>query len=330
MKILVPFSGGKDSQATLLWAAEKHGKDRITAVFCDTKWENPITYEHIKYVVDKIGCPYVSLVSKKFDGMVDLATKKKRFPSTKAKFCTTELKVIPMIDYILSLNTTVYIIQGIRADESEARSLMSKQCTFFKYYFQPYITNTMIIDKFELIKTKKELTEIQKEKLQKAIYRKALGFEDAKFHTYRKKDVKAFCKQYGDDIIRPFFDATADEVISYSLNRDYKINPLYFKGFSRVGCFPCIMCTQGEIDLIVKSFPETIANIKLAEETAGHTFFPPDKIPVRYRSHKTKDGKTFADIDDVVRYSNDKKATGDLFENDDEVNGCKSVYSICE
>ena len=36
MKVLVSYSGGKDSQACLIKPAEKYGAENITAVFCDT------------------------------------------------------------------------------------------------------------------------------------------------------------------------------------------------------------------------------------------------------------------------------------------------------
>lgn len=329
MKILVPFSGGKDSQATLLYVCEKYGSKNVIAVFCDTKWEHDITYNHIKYVVDKIGCQFVNLLSEKYDGFVDLAKKKKRMPSLKARFCTTELKVIPMIDYILSLQDNVLIFQGIRADESESRSQMSEQCTFFKYYFQPYQTNTMIVEKYTSMK--KKLSLVQRNKLEKAQARLLLGKEDPKFHTYRKKDVFAFCKLYADDIDRPFFNSTANEVIYFSLNRDYVINPLYFLGFSRVGCFPCILATKNEIWLIICNHPEIIEKIKNAEYYTNATFFKPDYVPLRYRrGFDPKSGKKITSVEDVINYLNDCHATMDAFEFDDEVNGCKSVYAICE
>lgn len=327
MKILVPFSGGKDSQATLIYACEKYGVEKVTALFCDTKWEHEITYKHIDYVIEKLGVTYINLVSKKYNGMVDLAIKKKRFPATKSKFCTTELKVIPMIDYVLDQKEHLLILQGIRADESESRSKMDTQCRFFKYYFEPYQTNTMIV---ESLSKKTKLSLVLQRKLDKALARLAIGKEDKKFHTYRKKEVFEWCKIYADDIYRPFFNATAEEVLSYSLNREINVNPLYFKGFSRVGCFPCIMCTQNEIDLIIKNYPETIDKIQDAEIIAKSTFFPPDKVPPRYKSMITAKGKKYPTLNDVVRYRNDKNATGDLFEFDEEMNGCKSVYSICE
>lgn len=41
MKIIVTFSGGKDSLAALLWVRE-HITTNFTTVFCDTGWEHPL------------------------------------------------------------------------------------------------------------------------------------------------------------------------------------------------------------------------------------------------------------------------------------------------
>lgn len=56
-----------------------------------------------------------------------------------------------MIDYILDeVNDDVLIIQGIRAAESAKRAEMSKQCTYFKYYVQPYGKDKNGKDKYHL------------------------------------------------------------------------------------------------------------------------------------------------------------------------------------
>jgi 3'-phosphoadenosine 5'-phosphosulfate sulfotransferase (PAPS reductase)/FAD synthetase len=331
MKILVPFSGGKDSEATLLWACEKYGVRNITAVFCDTKWEHEINYQHIKYVIDKLGVEFVNLVSKKYDGFIDLA-KKRGMSSSGRRICTIELKVVPMIDYVLSLNEHCIIIQGIRADESASRALMNDQCTFFKYYFEPYQTNTMIRNQLESVLNEKGiLSYAQKVKLQKANLRLSLGKEDPKFHTYRKKEVKIFNENFIHDILRPFFHATAMDVINYCLNRDFAINPLYFLGYSRVGCFPCIMATKNEMWLIISTDPDTVKKLLDLEYFVGKTFFKPDYVPKKYRrGYDPKSKKQLTRVIDVIEYLTEKHATGDLFKNDKQLNGCKSVYMICE
>src|SRR5690554_3867482 len=101
MKVIVSYSGGKDSQACLLWAVEKYGSKNVEAVFCDTGWEHPVTYAHIQKTTKALGVPLVTIKSKKYDGMIDMAEKKKRFPAMMSRFCTSELKINPFIDYVL-------------------------------------------------------------------------------------------------------------------------------------------------------------------------------------------------------------------------------------
>lgn len=96
------------------------GGGNLTAVFCDTGWEHPDTYKHVNDVCLQMGVKLITLKSK-YD-FVSLAAHKKRFPSTNARFCTSELKMKPMIDYVLSLKESCIIIQGIRAGESTARA----------------------------------------------------------------------------------------------------------------------------------------------------------------------------------------------------------------
>lgn len=302
IKIIVQFSGGKDSLASLLWTINESGykKENIEAVFCDTGWEHEATYNHIKDITDKLDVNLITLKSKKYDGMVDLAKKKGRFPSTKARFCTEELKTKPMIDYILDeCKCHVIIIQGIRKDESHSRSLMEKQCTYFKYYDQPY----------------------GKDKNGKN-----------KFHTYRKKEVLEFRSKWLDDVIRPVFDWSGNEVMNYILEAGLKPNPLYYQGAKRVGCYPCIMCSQKEIKGMIENNPDYIDRLKESEIEVGRTFFAPDYIPKRsMRLIDEKSGKKIPSVDDVVNYIKMKDATGYLFEEEKRENrSCMSFYGICE
>jgi len=145
-KLIVQFSGGKDSMASLLWVKNNLSKYFLT-VFCDTKWESELTYKYIHDVNERMNLDIITLTSKKYNGFLDMVKKKGRFPSTKARFCTEQLKTIPMIDYILDeVHEDILVIQGIRGDESFSRSKMSKQCTYFKFYFQPYTSNEIIIE----------------------------------------------------------------------------------------------------------------------------------------------------------------------------------------
>lgn len=291
MKVIVTFSGGKDSLASLLWVRNNLTKD-FTTVFCDTGWEHPLTYKYINEIKEHLGLNLVTLKSKKFDGMVDLVRKKSRWPSSQRRFCTSELKTIPMIDYILDeVDDDILMIQGIRAAESAKRAEMSRQCTYFKYYVQPYG-----IDKH--------------------------GKE--KYHTYRRKDVIAFREKHSDDLLRPVFDWTAQQVIDYILDNGLQPNPLYRMGYKRVGCYPCVMSSQQDIYNISCQDPSRIEYLAGLEKQLGSSFFGPDKIPERFYKGE------YPLIGDVIRYVNRKHSTGNLFDDEDTATSCMSYYGLCE
>lgn len=296
MKIVVSFSGGKDSQASLIWACQNFKKENIKAVFCDTGWEHPLTYQHIKDVCTDLQIELITLKSKKYDGMVDLAIQKKRFPSTMARFCTSELKSIPMIDWILEQRENLLIIQGIRKDESLSRSKMQENCRMFRYYFEP----------------------IKIDKNGKSV-----------FHTHRSKDVKNWCLEFDDSILRPVFEMSGQQVIDYIIANGQKPNPLYYKGATRVGCFPCIMTSKKELKAMLELTPEFIDKVNQAEIKANSSFFPPDYIPKRFASQTDKNGIKYPIVNDVVNYLTE--FSGNLFEDEPEQNkSCMSFYGICE
>lgn len=293
MKHIVAFSGGKDSLATLLWVIEKYGVSHLEVVFCDTGWEAKETYDHIAEIEKTLGIDFIKLKSKKYDSFYDLSMKKKRVASTMARFCTTELKVIPMIDYILDKKENLIVYQGIRADESKSRSTMDAQCTYFKFYTQ----------------------------------RKANG----KYEGYRRKDVLAWLERYNADIIRPIFEWKANDVFDYIKAKGLRANPLYYEGFTRVGCFPCIMCRHGEIELLTRKHPERIEAIQKLEDDLGRTFFPPGYIPDRFCTRSDDKGNVFPSVSDVTTYLTKKfEADPTLFDMNEPTPSCESIYNICE
>lgn len=158
-KHIISVSGGKDSTATLLLALERGIE--FDAVFADTGHEHQMTYDYLDYLEGAIGVSirrvrarFAAKIAKKRefivsqwakDGapqdridralellvptgipMLDLCLWKGRMPSTKARFCTDELKVIPITDDVLipALREYrwVWSWQGVRADESRSRA----------------------------------------------------------------------------------------------------------------------------------------------------------------------------------------------------------------
>ena len=178
------------------------------------------------------------------------------------------------------------MVQGIRASESVSRAKMEPECMYFKSYFQANA------------KGKKE--------------------------TYRGKEVREWCSKYDASVLRPIFDWSAQEVIDCILKAGQNPNPLYYKGFSRVGCFPCIMCRQSEVRELMK---DEYGRDRLleAEEKIGSSFFPPDYIP----KYACKNGK-YPMVEDVFKYVSDKNATLDMFEPEGGY-ACMSIFhGLCE
>lgn len=289
MKVIVQFSGGKDSQASLILSVKKYGKENVVACFADTGWEHPVTYTHIHDVCNQLGVELITLKSSKYKDFVDMSIKKGRFPSPMARFCTSELKVIPMIDYILSQDDHFIIIQGIRAKESKARAGYAMECSYFLEYFNDEVKG-----------------------------------------LYHKKAVLEWCKTHDASVLRPIFNWTAQEVIDYILANEQRPNPLYERGFSRVGCFPCIMCRKREVQLISKdewaSNRLIEAEQRMKDETErGSSFFPPTYIPKRLCANGE-----YPTVQEVFKYVKRNDIELDMFEPEGGYS-CMSLYhGLCE
>lgn len=161
---IVGISGGKDSTATALVAIENL-KTPPRFVFCDTGIESPATYEYIEYLSEKLNAltgqgvevikaDFSARMEKKAEKLrnqgeiaraealaptgnpfLDLCIWKGRFPSTKARFCTQELKIEPIKKLFLPIlenGDDVISWSGERAEESMARAKKSEKEVLFK------------------------------------------------------------------------------------------------------------------------------------------------------------------------------------------------------
>lgn len=293
MKIIVSFSGGKDSQACLIKAVNDYGKENVTAVFCDTNWEHPITYKHVNDVCNYLGVKLIKLRNEKVNGFQGLCIQMKCFPVATRRACTAKLKIHPMIDWVLNQDDSLMIIQGIRAGESKARAEMDVECSYFKEYFSHEIKRSL----------------------------------------YRKRDVLTWCKTHDASVLRPIFKWSAQDVIDYILANGQQPNPLYCKGAARVGCFPCIMSRKSEVKILAKDKKMLQRLIQLEKDvnTAGYgkeaTFFPKGYIPERFC--KTY-GNGCPTVEEVVAYVNRNDCVKDMFEPEDGYS-CMSLYhGLCE
>lgn len=159
---IISFSGGKDSTAMLLLAIERQ-PDNLQVVFADTGNEHEQTYDYVRYVEQATGVP-IRWVKADFSRQIagkreyvltkwaekgvaqadieravaalvptgvpylDLCIWKGRFPSSRAAFCSEELKRNPIIDQVqrplLTVGDDIRSWQGVRRDESLRRRFL--------------------------------------------------------------------------------------------------------------------------------------------------------------------------------------------------------------
>ena len=118
--IVVPVSGGKDSQACLKLAVST-GK-KVVGMFNDTKFEHPLTYQHI----DRIEIMYGVEIFRINEGGSVFAEVEHwgRFPSQRERFCTKHLKIRPgkrWMESFCKKNGPFEVWYGVRKSESVAR-----------------------------------------------------------------------------------------------------------------------------------------------------------------------------------------------------------------
>jgi len=123
----INVSGGKDSTALLLWSLEEE-LPNCRYVYADTQHEHASVYEYLDYLEDETGVLIERVQTK---GFLEMCIRKQRFPSSQARFCTSELKVFPMAWYmenekISSADDPHSVWVGIRADESPSRAKLDE------------------------------------------------------------------------------------------------------------------------------------------------------------------------------------------------------------
>lgn len=122
IKCLVPVSGGKDSQACLKLALEYFPREQIRGLFCDTRFEHPLTYAFVFDLMQKYGVE-IDFISA--GSVEEKCLKYGRFPGGGARHCTDELKIGPTKRYLKALAEKqggFEVWYGMRSEESTDRA----------------------------------------------------------------------------------------------------------------------------------------------------------------------------------------------------------------
>lgn len=294
MKIIVSFSGGKDSQACLIQACREFGPDNVTAVFCDTGWEHELTYRHINEVTKQLGVSLEVLRNKSVDGFIGLCKRMRWFPDTQHRMCTVQLKIRPMIDYILEQDDDLLIIQGIRAAESASRSKMPCSADYFAEYFAN--------DKKNLCR---KASVLQWCKCHKAMVERPMFGMSA-------QDIIDFIINNGQQP-NPLYRRGAARVGCY---------PCIYSRLSEVKA----MRKDEEYVKRLIRLEDEVNNLRAVNKTKS-SFFMKGKIPEKYCK---KFGNGIPSFEDVITYVSREDAQLDLFETQD-AQSCMSIYhGLCE
>jgi 3'-phosphoadenosine 5'-phosphosulfate sulfotransferase (PAPS reductase)/FAD synthetase len=138
------------------------------------------------------------------------------------------------------------------------------------------------------------------------------------------------------EIWRPIIRWSEQDVIDMHKRHGLAPNPLYLKGATRVGCWPCIYAKKDEIRTLATVDPQRIDKIRELEQY----------VTLRVKERQEAKGKTLEDkhawfrgkgrtgftaIDDVVKWSNTSRGGRqyELFEADPQDMGCVR-WGLCD
>jgi len=123
-KVIVNFSGGKDSTVAILEALKRYPKEEITLCYQDTGAEYLETEGHVRKIASKLELPLTIL--KRDEDFWGMAKRRKFFPTPGLRWCTSYLKRDLLNKWITKnfkgIGAELILITGIRAEESLARS----------------------------------------------------------------------------------------------------------------------------------------------------------------------------------------------------------------
>lgn len=207
IRVVVPVSGGKDSQATLKLALANYPRDEILGLFCDTQFEHPLTYKHVTWMESHYGVRIERITAGSVEQQV---LKHGRFPGGGARFCTEELKIWPTKRFCKQLAEE----QGSRLGNKRRKVSASQGGGFEVWYGMRSDESSERGKRYE-------------GKVCNEVYPP---------HEVLKKYPQYLAK-LGVMFRLAVLDWTKRDVLDYLAGEE---NPLYAVGFDRVGCFPCL------------------------------------------------------------------------------------------
>lgn len=321
---VISASTGKDSQATMLLAIKRVGKENCRFVMADTGNEDPKVFEHARYLERELG---ITIEILRADFSTEIAAKRmfiardQRVRKRRQKDRDTQGNVIRV--RTMAVRWT---------NKAKRRALAALHPSG-----NPFLDLCLWKGRFPSRRAQfctQQLKTLPLVEYQMRLVDEGFGVISwqgvRRDESHKRSDARLF-ERIGPRLyaFRPIVAWTAQRTVDHSLARGLDVNPLYSEGFDRVGCMPCINCGKKDIKNTARRRPEAIDRIEEWERLVGAvskrgaaSFFPD---PSR-DAHLDKRG-----IRNIVRWAHTTRGgkNFDLLDTDDGA-GCSSSYGLCD
>ena len=227
--LIVCYSGGKDSDVMLNIAKKCLQPSEFEVVNSHTTVDAPETVYHIRKVFKELEAQGIKtkVLMPQYKGkpitMWRLIEQRSMPPTRIARYCCDVLKETTTPNRMVAV--------GVRADESTGRQGR---------------------DSFAVPSQRKSDAEFRSLQHTYAMFKlDKMGKEDA----YECKMIEA-CKNHKDTMCNPIYEFTEKDIWQYIRDNSIEVNPLYAKGYKRVGCVGCPLGNSNNMKKEFADYPK--------------------------------------------------------------------------
>ncbi len=253
-RVMVSFSGGKDSVATLMACLEQYPKHIVEAIFCDTGDEAPETYEYIQYFHENIH-PVTRLATRLLDND---GGKTRKFESVKipidmpAETVRRDYHTVydEIIDYYHRIKS---IHPKLKSNFSPYPSIHNRHCTrtLKTQTFGRYLTSIVSLEN-------------------RSLTVHCLGIRRGESTNRSKQQMFAYNPDNGVDLWYPIANYTIHDVWAMHDKYGVKRNAVY-ENDKRSNCIGCVFAGVDSIrNAIDKHGSEIVDGWVRVEEETGY------------------------------------------------------------
>lgn len=210
--LIICYSGGKDSEIVLDMAKKCLSPTQFELVHNHTTIDAPETVYHVRKVfaeAEKLGI-HTEVIMPTYKGertsMWKLIEEKRMPPTRIARYCCAYLK-----EHSIPYRFLAFGIRGDEGPKRAGRDIFEKRG--YNKASDEYRTLQHTYAMFQLDKQNK-------------------------YEVYQCKLIEA-CKENGSVVVNPIYEFSDTDVWEYIRRNKVEVNPLYARGYKRVGCIGC-------------------------------------------------------------------------------------------